>query len=329
MRSKLLVIGILALFMVIPAVQAEDANDWISRGEAALNAKQYADALTYYEKALALEKNSASAWSGKAVAYNNLGEYSGALGAASDALSINAKNERALNARAYAYFKLQNYNESVNAYNTLFSGTQVNTADPYCNQAYALWQLNRSTDAITVYQKCTAFNPLDIMIWNNLGLIYMGQGDYDNALSAFDEGTRLTVTNATLWNNKGNVLVALGRPSDARECFHKAVGIDPGFTDAKNSLAQLDGQLQVYQITGTVTTTPTLNRLGTSSTTAIPTTTMETAVITLETTASISQPLPETTIPATGRTTYSPLSPFTLILALLGASVIALVAKRD
>jgi len=323
-RPTLLVIGLFTAFLLVPAAQAEDANDWISRGQAALDARQYADALTYYDKALALEKNSASAWSGKAVALNNLGDYSGALNAASNALAVNAKNERAVTARAYAYFRLMDYNESVYAYDALFSMTQVNTAEPYCNQAYALWQLNRNADAAAAYRKCTSFNPLDTVIWNNLGLIYMDLKDYEHALSAFDSGTKLASKNATLWNNKGKALVELGRPGDARECFYKALGIDPGFTDAKDSLARLDGQLQVYQVTGTVTITQTLNRLGTTATTA-PSTQAWSAALTPEPT--ISQPF--TTIPVTGRTTYSPLSPFTLVLALLGATAIALLARRD
>ena len=328
MRSKLLVIGLLLAVLVIPAVQAEDANEWTVRGWAALDAKQYSTALTYFNNAVALDKNSASAFSGKAATLNAQGDYTGALDAATSTLAINAKNDKALNARAYAHFKLQQYNESVIAYDTLFAVVDVNTPDAYCNQGYAYWMLNRTDGAVVAYKKCTAFNPTDIMSWNNLGLVYIAQGRYENALAAFDAGTRQTVQNATLWNNKGKALVGLGRTSEAQDCFNKAIGIDPGYTDALNNRESMRGKLQVFQITGTVTPTPTISRLGTFYTT-VPPTVVETPtdIGTPEVTATSQSPT-ATALPVSGKATYSPLSPFTLLSALIGACGIAIWVHR-
>jgi len=328
MRAKILIIGLLLAILIIPVVQAEDAGEWTVRGWAALDARQYSNALTYFNNALALDKNSASAFSGKAVTLNALGDYSGALDAATSALAINAKNEKAFSARAYALFRLQQYNESVIAYDALFRVTDVNTPDAYCNQGYAYWMLNRTDNAVVAYKKCTTFNPTDIMSWNNLGLVYLAQAQYDNALSAFDSGTSQTVLNATLWNNKGKALVGLGRTSDALDCFNKAIGIDPGFTDALNNRESMRGKLQVYQITGTVTPTPTISRLGTFYTTVPPTAVeTQTAINTPEVTATSSLPS-ATTLPVSGKATYSPLSPFTLICALIGACGIGMWVHR-
>jgi len=328
MRAKILIIGLLLAILIIPVVQAEDANEWTVRGWAALDARQYSNALTYFNNAIALDKNSASAFSGKAVTLNAMGDYTGALDAATGALAINAKNEKALNARSYALFKLPRYNESVLAYDALFAVVDVNTPDAYCNQGYAYWMLNKTDSAVVAYKKCTTFNPTDIMSWNNLGLVYIAQGRYENALAAFDSGTSQTVLNATLWNNKGKALVGLGRTSDALDCFNKAIGIDPGFVDALNNRENMRGKLQVYQITGTVTPTPTISRLGTFYTT-VPPTVVETPadVGTPEVTASSQLPS-TTTIPVSGKATYSPLSPFTLLAALIGACGIVIWVNR-
>jgi len=329
MQSKVLVIGLLLVILLIPAVQAEDANEWTSRGWAALDAAQYANALTYFNNAIALDTSSASAYSGKAVTLNALADYNGALDAAAKALAVSPKYEKALNARAYALFRLQKYGESVAAYDALFSTTQVNTPDAYCNQGYAYWMLNKTDNAVTAYKKCTAFNPTDIMSWNNLGLIYIDQGKYENALSAFDSGTSQTVLNATLWNNKGKALVGLGRTSEAQDCFNKAIGIDPGYTDALNNRESMRGQLQVYQITGTVTPTPTISRIGTFYTTAPPTPVETPSGISTPEIPVITTPLPPvTTVPVTKKATYSPPSPFTLLAALIGAGCIGVWAGR-
>ena len=103
----------------------------------------YADALTYYNNALALDPKYAPALSGKAVALNGLGKYTDAVNAADAALAIKPSDQNALNARASGLFQLGRYAESVTAYDTLFL-VQNNRADAYCNQGYAYLMLNKS-----------------------------------------------------------------------------------------------------------------------------------------------------------------------------------------
>ena len=50
----------------------------------------------------------------------------------------------------------------------------------------------------------------------------------------------ITIKNATVWNNKGVALMALGKPTDALECFNKALGIDPNYAEAKAEQGRCD-----------------------------------------------------------------------------------------
>ena len=54
MKSKVLVLVLLFILLSIPAVHAEDALDWYTKGQYAVLVGNYADALTYYNNALAL-----------------------------------------------------------------------------------------------------------------------------------------------------------------------------------------------------------------------------------------------------------------------------------
>ena len=85
---------------------AEDAVDWYMRGENAATTGNYEDAISYYDKAIALDQNYAQPLSGKAYSLNQIGNFTGALDSSQKALAIRQDN-RALNARAYALFKLQ------------------------------------------------------------------------------------------------------------------------------------------------------------------------------------------------------------------------------
>ena len=65
MKSKALCLVFLIGLLCIPVVSAEDALDWYTKGQYALTAGNYAEALTYYNNALALDSKYGSALSGK------------------------------------------------------------------------------------------------------------------------------------------------------------------------------------------------------------------------------------------------------------------------
>ena len=106
MRSKTIILVVLFAILAIPCVHAEDAQDWYTKGQNAAIAGNYADAITYYNNALALDKNFAAAMAGKAAASNELGKYGDAVTFSEQALAIKSEDPNALNARAYALYKL-------------------------------------------------------------------------------------------------------------------------------------------------------------------------------------------------------------------------------
>ena len=140
MRRKAFIFVLLAALLLIPAVYADDAQDWNTKGQYAITVGDYADAITYFNNALAIDQNLVSAISGKAVALNGLGRYSDALSSAQQALAFRSSDPVSLNAEAYALYKLGRWDESVAAYNLLFK-VQPNLPAPFCLQGDAYMQL--------------------------------------------------------------------------------------------------------------------------------------------------------------------------------------------
>ena len=133
MKSKALFLVFLVILLAIPVVHAEDAIDWYTKGQYALGLGNYADALTNFDRALALDKNYAPALAGKAVALNGQGNFADAIIAADAALALKSSDPTALNARASGLLNTGRYSEAVTAYDTLFSVGFVRS-DAYCNQ---------------------------------------------------------------------------------------------------------------------------------------------------------------------------------------------------
>ena len=252
-RTKAVILCIL-IMTIVSVVCAEDESEWIVKGDNAVTVGNYADAVTYYNYALALDKNNAVAMTGKAIADNYLGNYAEALSLANQALTITASSTKALNARAYALFKLQRYTDAVAAYNTLFPLDSTH-ADAYYYQGFAYVQLNQPDAALIAFDRSTSLSPYSLDAWNQKGLVLLAQGKNNASLDAFTHCTQLTIKNAEIWTNKGKALAALGRYSEANDCFSKALGINPLYADAIQSKKAIEGKAQVYLITGSPTPT--------------------------------------------------------------------------
>ncbi len=329
MRSTILVLVLAVSLLIIPAAMAEDALEWYTMGQNAATAGNYNLAVTYYDNALAQSPNYAAALAGKAAALNALGKYESALAAADTALTIRASDAVALNARALALFGMKNYNESVVAYDKFFL-VQQNQPEAWCNQGYAYLQAGTYEKSVVSYDRCTLMDPLNFMAFNNQGLAYMAMGKNEQALGSFDKATGVTITNATVWNNKGEALVALERPQDALECFKKALGIDPNYEQAQKNRDATTGQAQTFHVVGTITPVTTISRIGTLYTTAVPVTGEVTVPAQTPAEGLTGTPAPAgSTTAVPKRTTYAPISPFTILgaLAVAGCAGLCLVRK--
>ena len=322
-------IVLLIILVLVPAVAAEDALEWYTRGQNAATAGNYADAVTYYNNALSLDPSYVLALSGKAVALNALGQYSAALDSANAALAIRTSSDT-LNARAYALYKLGRYDEAVAAYvNVTAKGTP--SASTYCNLADSYVKTANPDAALKSYAQCTNIDPHNADTWNQIGLIYLSQQKYSDALDAFNRATQETIKNAEIWNNKGEAYAALEQYEDASNCFKTALSLSPNYADAQSNLDSVRGKGQVYQVTGLPTTTPAPWVLG-----GVKTTTAVTAVTTtqaLPTTSPTLEPASSLTVTATETpvatsTTFTPLSPFCALAAFVVAGIACAGVRR-
>ncbi len=59
------------------------------------------------------------------------------------------------------------------------------------------------------------------------GQSMMDEGNYDEALSLFEQALLLNQDDPDLWNYKGIALRSLGRYEESMECFNKSLEIDP------------------------------------------------------------------------------------------------------
>ncbi|MBT5170983.1 MAG: tetratricopeptide repeat protein [Candidatus Nitrosopelagicus sp.] len=66
---------------------------------------------------------------------------------------------------------------------------------------------------------------IDVLIQK--GTENLRNGNFENALSFFEQALLLKPDDPDLWNNKGIVLRSLGRYNEASDCYNKSLQLDP------------------------------------------------------------------------------------------------------
>ena len=68
-------------------------------------------------------------------------------------------------------------------------------------------------------------NKIDELV--SSGKSHLENGDFENALSFFEQALLLNPKNPDLWNFKGAALRSLGRYAESMECFNNSLKLDP------------------------------------------------------------------------------------------------------
>ncbi len=98
----------------------------------------------------------------------------------------------------------------------------------------ALTELNRSTDAIAMFQKLTEDYPELPEPYNNLAVIYAQQKQYEKAKAALEMAIRTHPSYATAHENLGDIYARL-----ASQAYDKALQLDSANSSAQNKLAMI------------------------------------------------------------------------------------------
>jgi len=94
----------------------------------------------------------------------------------------------------------------------------------------------------------------DAIAWNDKGNVLYYQGNYDEALQAYEKATDLDSSMAVAWYGKGAALFSLGRYNEALQSSNKAIGLKPELAEAWNNkgaalynLGRYDEALLAYE----------------------------------------------------------------------------------
>jgi tetratricopeptide (TPR) repeat protein len=122
--------------------------------------KQYNQAITYFNKILAIDPNSKLALTSIADTLAKQGDYNQALAYYDKALAVDPRDITALISKGNTLADHGNYNEAIMYYDNALDIDRYN-AYALNNKGYALYNLHDNNEAITTFHKVLAIHPND------------------------------------------------------------------------------------------------------------------------------------------------------------------------
>jgi tetratricopeptide (TPR) repeat protein len=185
---RIIIMSIFAAIAVgaVP-VTAQSAGYLTITGDELVDQGKYAEAITYYDQALAIEPRNTVAMCGKGVALNALGNYSEALTVLDQAIVISPGYAKAWYEKGVALDGLGRYDEAIVAYDKALEIYPAYGYLAYYGKANALASLGRYGEAIPLYDKALSLEPRYAEPWAKKGDALAATGDYQGAIAAYDQ----------------------------------------------------------------------------------------------------------------------------------------------
>lgn len=182
------------------------------QGNQALANREYELAISFFDKAIALDDTFAMAYNNRGVAKLNNNRPAEAIQDYNEAIKIREGYFEAIGNRAYAYELIKRYQSSIDDWSFL---------------------IQTFPDSATLH--------------NAIGLIHAKNRNFEEAVQSFGNALTLDKDNDETMVNQGIALFYLGRIPEAEESIKIAIDLNPKNAHAYNALSQLAANREEYQ----------------------------------------------------------------------------------
>ncbi len=236
-RNLIIVFALAVVLMVGMSSQIEGAS--LNQAMEYFNNAEYENAASVFSDLIDEGEESWQAYYFAGLSYNNIGQPETAIPYFENAYELRPNDYRTVVNYSRALYRSEVY-ETAYEILTDFDGDILDTQ--YHNLLGLIYAAQDELElAEAAYLEGIEFgdNPY---LYNNLGLLLLEEGRYDEAVEYLGDAVALEPNEAYIYNNYGLALLNTGAEDDAVEAFETALEIDPGFTRAENNLNRIQGE---------------------------------------------------------------------------------------
>lgn len=223
--------------------QKFEAREWLERGAALMNQKDFRGAVDAFRKAIDMDPNDAIAYYRAANAYRMLKEYDNAVGNYRKAIELDSRYSDAYNNLGFTFEQMGSYGKAAENYQRAIQ-CDPNYAAAYYNMGNNYFRNGDYQQAVRSYEQVVRIDNRYILAYNNLGLSYENMGAYDKSIASFTQAIDMAPDKASkglarTYNNRGTCYQKMHRFDEALADYAKAMELDPGYAEPRTNRDQL------------------------------------------------------------------------------------------
>jgi serine/threonine protein kinase len=150
-------------------LQNKSSEDWFAEGNQLFDLQKYEEAISSYDKAIAIKPDKHEAWNNRGNSLDELQRYEEAIASYDKAIAINPDYHYAWCGRGVSLANLQKDEEAIASYDKVIT-IEPDDYEAWYNRGNSLDELQRYEEAIASYDKAIAINPDNHDAWNNRGV---------------------------------------------------------------------------------------------------------------------------------------------------------------
>jgi tetratricopeptide (TPR) repeat protein len=220
----------------------------VDRGTGWYEIGDCAQAITAYDRALALDSSCVEAYCGRGNARRYQGDYTGSWEDFNLAVQLDPSHGVAYIGRALA--TCFGHQPDANASADFQQGQnlliQPQNAIAYVMRGTAKAQLHDNRGAIEDYTRAIELNPRLVLAYNNRGNLRQHFGDADGAISDFSSVLTINPHSPIAYNNRAIIYTQTGQFSAAIADYQKAIELQPEFVSVYNNQGNAYCQMGEY-----------------------------------------------------------------------------------
>ena len=189
------------------------------------------DALTSYDRALAVRSAYAEALHNRGVILHELNRFDEALASFDQALAVRPDYAEALSTRGATLHELRRFGDALASYDQALTA-RPNYAEALHNRGVTLHELKRFDEALASFEHAVTARPHYDEALHNCGLTLHKLKRFDEALASFEQALAVRPDYAEALSNRGATLYELRRFEDALASYDKALTVRPNYAEA-------------------------------------------------------------------------------------------------
>ena len=205
-----------------------------NRGKAYLELKRFEEALSDFDKAVAILPKVPDFHTDRGRAMAAMGRYDESIDAFNEARRYAPNDISALKYMGMALLKLNRVSEALGCFDEAVRQGSLDR-DLWTARAKASEAAGEKQEAARSYLKALEIDSSDKVAWHRLGLLYVEMKMFAEANDCFDRTLEIDDSNSKVWMSKGFVMENLDSFQEAAAAYDRAIGLDSNDKEAWKS----------------------------------------------------------------------------------------------